>query len=119
MNDFIYILSVNGLLFFISVIFYIFPPKKINFIYGYRTPRTMLNEDIWNYANNLFCVSLLKYSGIAFLAMILMVFVNKSFVNRWLPMALMVFTLLITIVSIEKKLNKEFDEKGEKKSKKQ
>ncbi len=32
-----------------------FPPKKINSLYGYRTPRSMKSEAAWNFAQ--------KYSG--------------------------------------------------------
>jgi len=31
----------------------IFPPKKINNIYGYRTPRSMKNIEGWNFAQKL------------------------------------------------------------------
>ena len=119
MDTFTYVLSVNGLLFLMSIIFYFFPPKKINYIYGYRTNRTMLNDDIWNFAYSLFCVTLLKYSGVALLVMILMIFINEPLMNSWLPMAFMIFTLLIAIISVEKKLNEEFDNEGNRKSRKQ
>ena len=94
-------------------------PKKINYIYGYRTNRTMLNDDIWNFANSLFCVTLLKYSGVALLVMILMIFINEPLMSSWLPMAFMIFTLLIAIISVEKKLNEEFDNEGNRKSRRQ
>ncbi|MBL4605271.1 MAG: SdpI family protein, partial [Flavobacteriaceae bacterium] len=54
MSAYVYVLSVNGLLFIISLIFYFFPPKKINNLYGYRTHRTMQNKEAWDLANNLF-----------------------------------------------------------------
>ena len=63
----------------------------------------MLNDDIWNFANSLFCVTLLKYSGVALLVMILMIFINEPLMSSWLPMAFMIFTLLIAIISVEKK----------------
>ena len=119
MDTFTYVLSVNGLLFIMSIVFYFFPPKKINYIYGYRTNRTMLNDDIWNFANSLFCVTLLKYSGITLLVMILMIFINEPLMSSWLPMAFMIFTLLIAIISVEKKINEEFDNEGNRKSRKQ
>jgi len=78
----------------------------------------MLNDDIWNFANSLFCITLLKYSGIALLVMILMIFINEPLMLLWLPMAFMIFTLLITIISVEKKLNEEFDNEGNRKTKK-
>lgn len=118
MDAFVYVLSVNGLIFFLSIIFYFIPPKKINSIYGYRTHRTLQNKDIWDFANVLFSQSLLKYTGISFLASLLLTFVNPSLMNSWFPMAFMIFTLLICIISTEKALNENFDEEGKRKSKK-
>lgn len=34
----------------IGLIFKIFPPKKINGIYGYRTINSMKNQKIWDYS---------------------------------------------------------------------
>ena len=51
--------------------------------------------------------------------MILMIFVNEPLVSSWLPMAFMIFTLLIAIISVEKKLNEEFDNEGNRKSRRQ
>lgn len=40
-----------GMLFAIGgLIFKIFPPKKINGVYGYRTNTSMKNQDTWNVA---------------------------------------------------------------------
>ena len=50
--------------------------------------------------------------------MILMIFINEPLMLLWLPMAFMIFTLLITIISVEKKLNEEFDNEGNRKTKK-
>jgi len=44
--------NINGIL--ITVIGWLymrFPPKNINPIYGYRTRRSMANQEIWDYAN--------------------------------------------------------------------
>ncbi|MFH6602884.1 SdpI family protein [Maribacter algicola] len=29
------------------------PPKNINWLYGYRTKRSMANQEVWEYANRL------------------------------------------------------------------
>ena len=103
MNAFTYVLSVNGLIFFLSIIFYYFPPKKINSIYGYRTYRTIQNNDVWKFANKLFGVTLLKYSGISFIAALILTFINEALMNSWFSMAFMIFTLLVAIISTLKK----------------
>ncbi len=38
------------------------PPKKINGIYGYRTPRSMKNQEAWDLANRTWAKTLFKYS---------------------------------------------------------
>ena len=116
MNAFTYVLSVNGLIFFMSIIFYYFPPKKINSIYGYRTHRTIQNRTVWDFANRLFGIILLKYSGISFIAALILTFINEALMNSWFSMAFMIFTLLVAIISTEKELNKNFDDEGNKKS---
>jgi len=51
-----------GLIFIvIGFIFKMFPPRKINYIYGYRTNLSMKNQDIWNEAQ--------KYSANSFIVL--------------------------------------------------
>ena len=109
MNTYIYVLSVNGLLFLMSIIFNLFPPKKINNFYGYRTPRTIQNQDIWEFANSVFNKTLLSYSAIGFLASMLLTYLYQDFMDSWFPMAFLFFTLLVCIVKTENLLNQYFD----------
>ncbi|MFD2566674.1 SdpI family protein [Pseudotenacibaculum haliotis] len=118
MNPFIYVLSVNGLMFLISVIFYFFPPKKINSLYGYRTHRTMQNEDIWSFANGMFNKVLLKYAAISFVAAMGLAYAYPNLMTSWFPMAFLFFTLLVCILSTENALNEHFDKEGNRKTRK-
>ncbi len=113
MNPYYYILSINGLLFLFSIIFYFFPPKKINAIYGYRTNRTMKNEIIWKFANTYFTKQFLIYSAISFFAALLFVSISKNV--SWQPMAIMLLSLGVSVVKTEQEINKNFDEEGNKK----
>ncbi len=47
---FIY-LFMGPMLLVLAVLFLLFPPRKINYVYGYRTPRSMKSREAWNYAN--------------------------------------------------------------------
>ena len=78
MNPYIYVLSINGLLFFFSLVFYFFPPKKINNFYGYRTKKSMLNDDIWSFANQQFNKSFIRYSFLGFLAALFLHFKGRE-----------------------------------------
>jgi len=112
MNPYYYVLSINGLLFLFSIIFYFFPPKKINAIYGYRTNKTMKNETIWKFANTHFTKQFLIYSAISFIAALVFVSISKNF--TWQPMAIMLLSLAVSVVKTEQEVNKNFDADGNK-----
>lgn len=113
MNSYYYVLSVNGLLFFISVIFYFFPPKKINGLYGYRTNKTIQNDAIWQYANTYFSKQLIVYAAISFAFALLIAFINP--IMSWQPMAIMLLAIAVSVIKTEQQLFNNFDEEGNKK----
>lgn len=84
--------------FFIPVLMILFgmllwfaPPKDINNVYGYRTKRSMINDDAWNYAQVCMGKSW-------FLVGIVLVFVTLFLLPR---INLDSDSLLITILSIQ------------------
>ena len=113
MNPYYYVLSINGLLFFFSILFYLFPPKKINSIYGYRTAKTMKNQTIWNFANTFFVRQFIIYSGISLAMALLFVFWTKEI--SWQPMAILILSLAVSVIKTEQEINRNFDEEGRKK----
>ena len=114
MNPIIYVLTTNGLLFLLSIIFWKFPPRKINNWYGYRTFKAMQNEDIWNFANNTFNKNLLMYAGFSFIAV--MVFASFSTKElTWQPMVLAMLSIVVSIIKTERALNDNYTEEGKKK----
>mgnify|MGYP000271205012 CR=1 FL=1 len=114
MNPYIYVLSVNGLLFFFSLVFYYFPPKKINKWYGYRTNRSMLNETIWQFSNLEFNTAFVKYAGISFIVAILLASIISVELS-WQPMVILVITLAVSVIKTEQSITKNFDEEGKRK----
>ncbi len=115
MEAYIYVLSVNGLIFLLSLIFYFFPPKKINNFYGYRTHKSMLNQDVWDYSNTLFNKSLLIYSVICFVAAMLLTYFNPEQMQSWIPMGLLLLTILVCVIKTEQGIKQNFDENGKRK----
>lgn len=113
MNPYIYVLSVNGLLFLLSVIFYFFPPKKINALYGYRTNKSMLNEDIWQFANTYFLKEFIKYAAISFVAALVLAYLKPDI--SWQPMVIMLLSLAVSVIKTEQELSKNFDDEGKRK----
>jgi uncharacterized membrane protein len=117
MNPLIYVLTTNGLLFLLSIIFYKFPPKKINNLYGYRTHKTMLNLEIWNYANTVFSRNLLIYAGISFLGGLIFAHFVSGFLT-WQPMILVLLSVIVSVIKTERAISDDFTEEGKKIKKK-
>ncbi|APZ45367.1 hypothetical protein BW723_03205 [Polaribacter reichenbachii] len=114
MSPYIYVLTTNGLLFLLSVIFWKFPPKKINNFYGYRTFKAMQNQDIWDFANTNFNKSLLFYSGISFLGGLLLAQFSAKEIS-WEPMVLVMLSILVSIIKTERALSDNFTDEGKRK----
>ena len=47
---------------------YLFPPKKINYLYGYRTERSMLSQQRWDFAQKYSSKKMFQ-SGVVLLAL--------------------------------------------------
>jgi uncharacterized membrane protein len=114
MDSFIYVLTTNGVLFLISIIFWKFPPKKVNNIYGYRTPKAMQNQQIWDFANTTFNQAFLKFSGISLLAALLLASMVKVEL-KWEPMVFVALSILVSIIKTERAINDNFTEEGKRK----
>lgn len=116
MDPYIYVLSTNGLLFLMSLIFKVFPPKKINNWYGYRTHKSMQNQDIWDFANSTFNNAFYKYAGISFLAGLALPTITPGQLS-WQPMLLIMLSILVCIIKTERALSDNFSEEGKRKKK--
>ena len=58
-----------GYCIFMLIIFFIYfkyPPKKINYFYGYRTRRSMQNNETWSFANKYAAKLLINFSVYSF-----------------------------------------------------
>jgi uncharacterized membrane protein len=54
------IIFFAGILVFAAMLFYIFPPKRINYLYGYRTPSAMKSPERWQFAQRYSAIAMLK-----------------------------------------------------------
>ena len=114
MSPILYVMTTNGLLFLLSILFYKFPPKKINSLYGYRTVKAMQNQQIWDFANGVFNKNLLIYSGISLLGSVLLAsFTSKEL--TWQPMLLVLLSVLVSIIKTERGLSDNYTEEGKRK----
>ena len=93
-------------------------PKEINYVYGYRTKRSMMNEETWRFANQYFGKAWYFFGLIlAPLSVIAIAIVfgkgpgTVGTVGGIITMLQMLF-LIGAIVPTESELKKNFDENG-------
>lgn len=106
------LLSPNliGLIFIVvGLIQMIFPPKKINSLYGYRTPRSMKNIEVWNFAQKLSAKLLIALGSILILFGIfsLIIGIEDSIINI-IGMVMMIVLLVILMIYMEVTIKKKF-----------
>ncbi len=75
----------------------------------------MLNKDIWDFSNKVFTTALLLYSAICFGGAMLLAFINPTQMKSWVPMALLVLTLAVSVIKTEQSISKNYDDEGNKK----
>lgn len=93
-------------------------PKDINSVYGYRTRRSMKNQDTWRFAHQ-YCGKLWYYSGLLFLpisaaALFLVIGKDKDTVGLagGIVEIVQLFFLVGAIFPTGRALKKEFDQNG-------
>jgi uncharacterized membrane protein len=111
------IFTVGGsylLILLLGLFFYFYPPKKINGIYGYRTPRSMKNLENWHFANKLSAKYMLLNSFLAFLIFMVSFWTLKNSISVdaliLINMGVLCLSLIAMIPMVETKLKK-FEEK--------
>ena len=103
-------LTIGLILFNVGLLFKMFPPSKINSIYGYRTTTSRRNLDTWKVANS-YSAGLMTIEGLILIAIgILTTFIhyNKA-IGIALGILLMFSSFILLVVATEKHLNKLFD----------
>lgn len=93
----------------LAIIFKCYPPKKINDLYGYRTPRSMKSPEVWKEGNRYSSNLLLFVSVITCLSQIPSHFIFEGEWRYLTPVILMCVLLIATIPLTEIHLKKHFD----------
>ena len=103
-------------LFIVGLIFNMFPPKKINSFYGYRTTNSRRNLDTWKVANS-YAAILMTIQGLvlAVIGLLTTFFNDNKAIETALGIGLMFSSFIILVVATEKHLNKLFDQDGNRK----
>ena len=108
-------LVLQGILFLSLAYYYVKkPPKKINHLYGYRTRRSMANQEVWDFANRQSAKDFLR---VAIATMTLGIVLLPFDIS--LKVLIQVLVLLIglgfAVWNTEKEIDKYFDKNGNKK----
>lgn len=88
--------NLTGLIFILAgLVTLIFPPKKINSLYGYRTPRSMKNIDNWQFAQRLSAQLIIGGLGLLLTGIIgLLLNIEEAHIN------MMGFVMMIIVVIV-------------------
>ena len=110
MNLFVLVFGMVGLIFFVTgIIQRNYPAKKINHLYGYRTKKSMKNQQIWEYAQTYAAQQMIKMGGIIMLlGCLIWIFDYQSSNAVWIVLGVIIFFLLIMVLVIENTLKNKF-----------
>lgn len=97
-----------GFIFFITgLITYYFPPKKINHLYGYRTPRSMKNQQNWDIAQQFSTNKMIQGSLVLILiSFSKMVFKITETTDLWVGALSTIGVVIYVLFTTETKLKK-------------
>ena len=110
-NDLLLVPLIVGPIFILSgIILNLFPPKKINSLYGYRTINSMKSQERWDYAQKVSALELIKLGSILTILSFLGIFLNYSEKTETLiGLALIIIVIIILFIRIESAINKKFN----------
>jgi uncharacterized membrane protein len=102
--------AVISIVFLIAgLIMYIFPPKKINYLYGYRTNSSMKSEQRWNFAQKYSSIQMMFTAIKLFIISLMLPWFNLNFeTNTFLQIAIIVVALGFMFYKIEKAIKVNF-----------
>lgn len=91
------------------------PPKKINWIYGYRTRWSSKSDETWQFAHQYFASWWLSVGIVLSIMTVLLYLVNSSEQALVVLMYVQILMLLFPIIPTERALRRYFDEEGNRK----
>lgn len=96
-----------------GLIMSVFPPRKINGLYGYRTPNSMKDQEKWDFAQKYSSRELVKFGGILLLTSAFGFFFEPGSDSAlYVGLGLMIAIILVLFIKVENAIKNEFpDEK--------
>lgn len=100
------ILFLSGGIFYLAaLVFSKFPPKKINYLYGYRTKASMKSQESWNFSQNYTSKKMKYISLYIFIIGAFSIFLNIELMwSLWLGIIISVLMPVLMILEVEKEL---------------
>ncbi len=102
-------LLIGPLMILISYIFAKYPPKKINDLYGYRTKRSMRNQDCWDFANRHSIRLMWKISLLTCVVQAIGLILLNERMALLTATIVLIATLIYSVYLTEKALKNKFD----------
>lgn len=107
----LFLLPVScGIIFVVTgIILFKFPPKNINALYGYRTRRSMENEEQWKFSQRFSAIELIKLGSLLTLIGVLgFVYYPPEIIGVCIGSSLLILLVIILIIRVENAIKKEF-----------
>jgi uncharacterized membrane protein len=98
------LIFISMMIIAIGLIFKLFPPKKINNFYGYRTTISMKNQTSWDYAQKIGAFGFIIVG--LFLNLLGFIFLLLNFNNEILEMIIFITSMIMMLITDEMMLRK-------------
>jgi len=97
-------LIIGPVLLMVSIMMKLWPPRKINHFYGYRTPRSTKSQLAWDEANT-YSAELMMWAGISTLLVQALCFVFMGgHISLLIPLGYYLVFIIIAVVLTERRL---------------
>lgn len=111
-NTLLVVPLLSGAIFIVAgLVMFVFPPKNINGLYGYRTSNSMKSQERWEFAQKYSSLEMMKFGGVLMLTSVLGFIIEP---NGDTPMiiglGLMIAMIIVLFIRVEKAIKKRFPE---------
>lgn len=109
MSPILYVhVMLAGVFIALAIMLNFFPPSKINPLYGYRTKRSMENDDTWKAANEFSNRIFVRLVAGTLAIQLVMVFALNPVVSLFLAIGVFLAGIIVMMVLTERYLKKRF-----------
>jgi len=101
---------LSGAIFILAgLVMFVFPPKRINGLYGYRTSSSMKSQERWDFAQKHSPIEMMKFGGILMITSFLGLIIEPNGnTPTIIGLGLMIAMIVVLVVRVEKTIKKRF-----------